>query len=454
MAARRVLTRSALAAAAYHTLIQDLRETAAYAALADAALPALRSLDAEDAHALGVRAAAAGLAPHDARADCARRRARLGSRVAGLEFRSPVGLAAGFDKQAEAPDALLRAGFGAVEVGTVTPLPQPGNARPRMFRLPADGAVINRFGFNSDGARAVRARLVAHWLPLVRRGMPPGEPRARGAPAGAPPRGLVGVNIGKNKDGDAAADYAAAARDLAPFADYLTVNVSSPNTAGLRALQGREQLRALIDAVRAARDALPWGLPRAAAARAPAPARGLDGDGASDVAPDFAADLVAGRAAPPPIFVKIAPDLTPSEVDDIVAVALAGGVDALIVSNTTVSRAGAGASPPALLAEAGGLSGAPLFAPSTALLRAVYARTRGRIALVGAGGVSSPAHALAKIKAGANLVQLYTALAYEGPTLVARINDGLEALLAAEGFENVADAVGADVPPGPPGAAA
>ena len=265
---------------AYHFLVQDLRATGPFHTLTERALAVLRAAvpDAESAHHLGVAAAAAGLCPVDAGLDDPDRAVALRCEVFGLPFRSPVGLAAGFDKQGEAMAPLLRAGFGFVEVGTVTPLPQAGNPKPRMFRLEEDAAVINRYGFNSDGADAVAARLRAYWLQLAR-----ATGGAPGAPSRPPPRGLVGVNIGKNKEGDAVADYTAGARRFAPFADYITVNVSSPNTPGLRALQGREALRTLLVAVLTARDALAWGAPSPAAAAA-----------------DPAARLIAARATPPP----------------------------------------------------------------------------------------------------------------------------------------------------------
>jgi dihydroorotate dehydrogenase len=454
----------ALAAlAGYHALVGDLRATSGYAwFVARVALPALRDerlVDAERAHGLAVAAASAGLAPVDGDVHGARRLRLLRQRVMGLDFRGPVGLAAGFDKQAEAMSGLLACGFGAVEVGTVVPLPQPGNPKPRMFRLPADGAVINRFGFNSDGLTAVEERLVQHWAPLIARGTFPGsdgdgafaKPAAPAPDALAPARGLVGVNVGKNKETaaeDAAADYARCVARLAPFADYLTVNISSPNTPGLRALQGKAQLRALLRDVRAARDALPWGV-------------GLVRIPPGDMSAILAAKALKARARPPPILVKIAPDLSPQDEDDIAAVVLeelgpaelGGGarfgarlVDGLIVSNTTVARPDTLAAPPALRAEAGGLSGRPLFAPSTQLLRRMYEKTRGRVALVGAGGVASAEDAYAKVRAGASLVQVYTALAYAGPGLAREISEGLADLLERDGFVNIKEAVGRDAP--------
>ena len=355
----------------------------AYSTLYSAAVaPALRLLDAETAHRAGVFAAAHGLLPRAKTADDAVLRTTL----FGRSVPNPVGLAAGFDKHGEAVDGLLGIGFGLVEIGSVTPKPQPGNAKPRVFRLPEDRAVINRYGFNSvghaDAAELLRAR-----------------------PAAAPGAGLLGVNLGKNKTSDdAAADYVAGVRALGGFADYLVVNVSSPNTPGLRALQRRDDLKQLLRAVRTAVDALP--------------------------------------APPPPLLLKIAPDLTAAEKADIAAVALGERVDGLIVSNTTISR------PPTLAAaaktEGGGLSGAPLRDLATETVRDMYALTRGKLTIVGAGGVGSGRDAYDKIRAGASAVQLYTALVYDGPPLVPRIKNELAALLKADGFASVADAVGAD----------
>jgi dihydroorotate dehydrogenase len=343
--------------------------------------PVLRMLPPEAAHRVTIRALAAGPLSTRAGTDDP----VLKTRAWGLQFPNPVGLAAGFDKDAEVFMPMLRLGFGFVEVGSITPRPQPGNPRPRVFRLAEDGAVINRLGFNSAGLAAAVANLR----------------RRAGAPGG-----IVGVNLGKNRDSaDAAADYAAGAAALARFADYLVVNVSSPNTPGLRALQAAGALRALLGAVRGA-------------CRAAVPDR------------------------PPPLLLKIAPDLAPDDRVDISRVALEGGADGLIVSNTTVAR------PPGLrgraAGESGGLSGRPLFGPSTELLREMYRLTEGRLPLVGVGGVSGGADAYAKIRAGASLVQLYTALIYEGPSLVGRIKRDLASRLRADGFASVAEAVGAD----------
>ncbi len=345
--------------------------------LAGLAMPLLRRLDPERAHRLTLRALRLGLGPSlGQRPDPA-----LSQTLWGLTFPSPVGLAAGFDKDAEAFPALLRAGFGFVEVGTVTPRPQAGNPRPRLFRLPEDGAVINRMGFNNAGMEAAAARL---------------EGRDRAA-------GIVGINIGRNKDAaDPIDDYRRCAARLAPLADYLVVNVSSPNTPGLREMQNRETLLELIAVVRAA----------------------------------------AGGGHAPPLLVKIAPDLTRDAVAEVCAFAEQAKPEGLIVSNTTTARPDDLTS--AARVQAGGLSGTPLFEASTALLREIYSRTGGRVPLIGVGGIGDATTAYAKIRAGASLVQLYTALAYQGPSLIARILEGLAAHLRADRFDDLAEAVGAD----------
>ncbi len=299
---------------------------------------------------------------------------RLAVSALGLSFPNPLGLAAGFDKNAEVPGAMLALGFGFVEVGTLTPRPQPGNARPRLFRLREDGAVINRFGFNNEGYDRAEAR-------LARR-----------------PAGLIGVNVGANKDAsDRIADYALGVKTFAPVADYLAINVSSPNTPGLRDLQRREAFDALVARVIAARD---------------------------------------GCATRRPLLIKIAPDLQERELDDIVAVALARRIDGLIVSNTTIARSATLRS--AHRGESGGLSGRPLFAPSTRLLAQAYLRLGGAIALVGCGGVEDAATALEKIEAGADLVQLYTSLALKGVSVVAEILDGLTRMVEERGAATLA----------------
>ena len=336
--------------------------------------PALFRLDAERAHGLAL--AGLKLRGGGARVGPA---GPLASTVAGLEFPNPVGMAAGFDKDGEVPDALLGLGFGFAEVGSITPLPQEGNPRPRLFRLTEDRAVINRMGFNNGGARTAAERLAQR--------------------AGRP--GIVGINIGANKDSvDRVADYATMARLMAPLASYLAVNVSSPNTPGLRALQDEGALGALLDAVLAA--------------------RGPDG---------------------PPVFLKVAPDLEPADIDAISRIALERKLGALIVSNTTISR------PPlrsAHAGEAGGLSGEPLRDLAQQRLRDFRKATGGAIPLIGVGGIATAEDAFARIRAGASLVQLYSAMVYEGPGIARRITKGLEALMRQYGFSAIAEAVGSE----------
>ena len=346
--------------------------------LHDLATPVLRLLDPEDAHRLTIVALRAGLGPRAAAADPI-----LATSLAGLRLANPIGLAAGFDKDAAAPGAMLKAGFGFVECGTTTPRPQSGNPRPRLFRLPADQAVINRMGFNNKGLDAFAAGLSAR-----------------------PPVGVVGANVGANKDSvDRAGDYVLGLRRLWTLADYFTLNVSSPNTPGLRDLQARAALEDLLGVVAEARTALKG-------------THGVDR----------------------PLFLKVAPDLATGAVEDIVETAVAFSLDGLIVSNTTIAR-------PASLTgahrgETGGLSGAPLFEPSTRMLAAFHAAAAGRLVLIGAGGIGSGAQAYAKIRSGAAAVQLYTALAFQGPGLVTRIARDLAARLRADGFASVAAAVG------------
>ena len=345
--------------------------------------PILRALPPETAHRLTLAALAAGLGGRAPTLDPP----ILAQRQWDRDFPNPIGIAAGFDKDGRVPDALLGLGFGFVEIGTVTPQPQPGNPRPRVFRLDAYGALINRLGFNSGGLDRLVARLQA-------RRRHPGGRKA----------GIVGVNIGRNRDGaDAVADYAEGVRRTAALADYLVVNVSSPNTPGLRDLQAGAVLEDLLRHLLAAR---------------------------------------AETGSSVPLLVKIAPDLAPEERADIATVALATGIDGIVVANTTVARPPGLRSPHA--GEAGGLSGRPLFEPSTALLGEIYRLTRGRVPLVGVGGVASAADAYAKIRAGASLVQLYTALVFAGPALLGQIKAGLAELLRRDGFTSVADAVGAD----------
>jgi dihydroorotate dehydrogenase len=336
----------------------------------------LSRLDAEDAHGLAIRALKSGLMPRDRRPDPP----SLRLEVLGRTLANPLGLAAGFDKNAEVPDALLGLGFGFVEIGSVTPRPQAGNPRPRLFRLGDDRGVINRMGFPGQGLGPALAR-------LQRR----------------PRQGVVGVNVGANKDSaDRVADYVTCAAALAPSADYLVCNVSSPNTPGLRNLQGRAQLGDLLKRVQ---------------------------------------DSIA--AHPVPLLVKIAPDATDDDLDDIVAVCRDLRVDGIIIGNTTLSR------PPSLRSarrgETGGLSGAPLMALSTEVLRKAARRVERQFLLIGCGGVGSGADAYAKIRAGASLVQLYSMLVYEGPPLVRRIKDELAALLARDRLASVVDAIGTDL---------
>ncbi|MFP5513504.1 MAG: quinone-dependent dihydroorotate dehydrogenase [Alphaproteobacteria bacterium] len=347
--------------------------------------PLLFRFDPETAHGLTIKALKTGLVPPARGKD----EPALHTCVWGLDFTNPVGLAAGFDKNAEVVDAMLNLGFGFVEPGRVTPRPQPGNPRPRLFRLVEQRAVINRMGFNNEGLEAFAQRLE----------------RRRAAPKRPP--GIVGANLGKNKDtADAADDYVIGVRRLAPLADYLVVNVSSPNTPGLRALQGRDPLRALLERVLEARAA-------------------------------------CGLTRNPPLLLKIAPDLTVEDKSDIAAVALESGIDGLIVSNTTIARPDS--IPAAMRSEAGGLSGAPLFEPSTSVLREIYALTGGKLPIVGVGGVATGEDAYAKIRAGASLVQLYSAMVYAGPAVVHRIRRELAELLRRDGFSSVAEAVGADL---------
>ncbi len=354
--------------------------------LADYALTLLRRLPPETAHRATLRALAMGLGPRSHAPDPP----RLATRLWGRMFPNPIGLAAGFDKNAEVPDAMLALGFGFTEIGTVTPLPQPGNPKPRLFRLEEDRAVINRLGFNSEGLDAVQRR-------LAKRRERPG--------IGIGP---VGANIGRNRvTGDEIEDYVRGVRALAPLVDYLVVNISSPNTPGLRDLQRKNTVERLMERVLPAR-----------------------------------AEAVPNN--PPPLLIKIAPDLTEDERSDLAQAALAGGIDGLIVANTTVAR------PETLRSgnahEPGGLSGRPLFAPSTQLIAEMARLTGGRVPIIGVGGIASGADAYAKIRAGASLVQLYTALTFAGPGLVQRIKRELDALLTRDGFATVAEAVGKAMP--------
>ncbi len=340
--------------------------------------PALFLLDAERAHGLALAALKALPLGGTARTS-----GPLAIAMAGLSFPNPLGMAAGFDKNAEVPDALLGVGFGFAEVGSITPLPQAGNPKPRVFRLAEDRAIINRLGFNNGGAEAALRRLT----------------RRLGQRQGTP--GIVGINLGANKDSaDRIADYAIMARLMAPLASYLAVNISSPNTPGLRALQDEAALTGLLDAV--------------------LEARGLSG---------------------PPVFLKVAPDLEPADIDAICRISIDRGLAALIVSNTTISR------PPLksrFAGEAGGLSGAPLKDLAQQRLRDFRKASGGAIPLVGVGGIASAEDAWARIRAGASLVQLYSAMAYEGPGIAARIVRGLERLMKRDGFATIAEAVGTE----------
>jgi dihydroorotate dehydrogenase len=340
--------------------------------------PVLRLLDPELAHGIAIQVLKSGFVPSPATFEDP----VLAASLWGMEFSNPIGLAAGFDKNAEVPDAMCRQGFGFVEIGSVTPRPQIGNPKPRLFRLARDNAVINRMGFNNDGMDVVADRL------------------AKGH------SGILGVNLGKNKDTqEARDDYVLGTERLARYADYIVVNVSSPNTPGLRLLQGTEQLKGLLSGVM---EALQKSIPEKR----------------------------------PPLLVKIAPDLADEDLIDIADVARETGIDGLIATNTTIQR------PPSLTdaqsSEMGGLSGAPLMIMSTSVLARMYELTEGKLPLIGVGGVSSGADAYAKIRAGASLVQLYSALVYQGPALVHRIKKELVSHLKHDGFSTVSDAVGAD----------
>lgn len=343
--------------------------------VADIGAKVLTALDPEAAHKATVRMLKLGLGPRVNTRDT-----RLSVNVAGLNFPNPIGLAAGFDKNAEAPNAALDLGFGFVEVGAVTPRPQPGNPKPRVFRLRDDAAVINRYGFNNDGLEAIADRLKLR-----------------------DKRGIIGANLGANKDADDRTDdYVQGIKALNGLVNFYTVNISSPNTPGLRALQGKEALSDLMKRVLAERNQSAPGVP---------------------------------------VFLKIAPDLTDEDKADIVDIARSMSLDGLIISNTTIERAATLRSQQA--DEKGGLSGKPLFAASTRLLREFYGELKDDIPLIGVGGVSSARDAYEKILSGASLVQLYTALVYEGPGLPSRILKELPAFLDADGFATIAGAIGA-----------
>ena len=337
-------------------------------------LAALHRLDPETAHAISIKALKAGLAPAPGPVTSP----RLRTQVAGLNLPNPVGLAAGFDKNGEVLGPLSQAGFGFIEVGAVTPRPQPGNPKPRLFRLTEHKAAINRFGFNNDGMQVMAQRL-----------------------ASRPKDAVIGLNLGANKESDdRPGDFAKVLAHCAAHLDFATVNVSSPNTEKLRDLQGKAALSALLSGVIETRDTLPQ---------------------------------------PIPVFLKVAPDLTPAELQDIAEVALETGVDGVIATNTTLSRDGLRS---VHKGEAGGLSGAPLFEKSTRVLAQLSELTNGSIPLIGVGGISTAEQAYAKICAGASAVQFYTAMVYGGLSLASDIAQALDQLLARDGFETVAQAVG------------
>jgi dihydroorotate dehydrogenase len=339
-----------------------------------AGLAALRAFDPETAHGLALRALKSGLAPLPAPVVSPRLRVTL----AGLDLPNPVGLAAGFDKNAVALGGLAKVGFGFVEVGATTPRAQEGNPRPRLYRLPEDRAVINRFGFNNEGVAAIVPRLAKR-------------------PAGM----VLGLNLGANKDSaDRAADFAQVLRDCGAHLDFATVNVSSPNTESLRDLQGAAALSALLRGVLDARATLPRAIP---------------------------------------VFVKIAPDLSDLELSEIADVALQSGIDGIVATNTTLDRKGLKS---ASSGQKGGLSGAPLFEKSTRVLARLSHLTQGKIPLIGVGGISSAQDAYAKICAGASAVQLYSALVYQGLSLIPQINRGLLDLIDRDGHQSISDAVG------------
>jgi dihydroorotate dehydrogenase len=344
-------------------------------------LPILRWLDPEDAHRLAIQGLRL-LPPLKLRTDDA----KLAVRAFGLNFPNPIGMAAGFDKNAEAPDALLRLGFGFVEIGTVTPRPQVGNPRPRLFRLDRDEAVINRMGFNNDGAEAVLRRLASR----------------------ANHGGIVGVNVGANKDSpDRVADYVQLIETFAPVASYFTVNVSSPNTPGLRNLQQGHILDDLLAKVIDARE------------------------------------RVREKAGDSPVLLKIAPDLSLAELDEVVQVARSRRVDGMIVANTTVARPSS-LRETARVKEQGGLSGRPLFRLSTRMVAETYVRVEGAFPLVGVGGIDSGGAALTKLRAGASLIQLYSSLTYKGLSLIDDIKNDLASTLLRTGRESLSEIVGAD----------
>lgn len=341
-------------------------------------LPVVHSFDPELSHKLAVKANKYGLIPKSSYKDPS----LLNNKVWGIDFQNPIGMAAGFDKDAEAVDGLLKLGFGFVEVGSVTPLPQSGNERPRVFRLSSNKAIINRYGFNSEGHEAVLERLKS-----VKRSA-----------------GVVGVNLGKNRDSpDPVGDYTQGIRIFSPVADYLVINVSSPNTPGLRDWQRKDQLKELLVKVKAARDE---------------------------------------QSVRPPLLLKLAPDLSLSELEDVASLITSPQcrVDGLVISNTSTERS---AELEAELAkEKGGLSGAPIARASTSMIATMYRLTKGAIPIIGVGGVFTGADALDKIKAGASLIQLYTAFIYHGPPRIPKLKKELAELLESEGYRNISEAIG------------
>jgi dihydroorotate dehydrogenase len=343
------------------------------------ARPLLHALDPEQAHELTLKSLEAGIYPRSVGPDDA----RLATRLWGLAFPNPLGMAAGFDKDARVAAPVLGMGLGFAEIGTVTPKPQAGNPRPRIFRLTRDGAIINRLGFNNGGHAAALARLARH-----------------------PPGGIVGINVGANRDAaDRAADYVAGIRCFYDVAGYFTVNVSSPNTPGLRDLQAPTALDDLLARVLAARS-----------------------------------ELMAAGKPNRPIVVKLAPDLAEADLEPVVRVLMARGVDGIAISNTTLARSGL--SDRSLGKEAGGISGRPLFHRSTVMLARLHRLTEGRVPLIGIAGIDSGAAAIAKIEAGATLLQLYTALVFEGPGLIARIKRDLAKYADANKLAHLSDATG------------
>ncbi|KAJ3158470.1 Dihydroorotate dehydrogenase (quinone), mitochondrial [Irineochytrium annulatum] len=375
------------------------------------------TMDPEDAHVWAIWLASVGLAPKDRSRETDDERLKM--KIWGKELSNPIGLAAGFDKHAQAIDPMLSLGFGLVEIGSVTPKPQPGNPKPRMFRLLPDRAVINRYGFNSDGHAEVEARLRArirdHLHSVARDGVSPdpaekeayGLAPTKGVPRSLHPGRLLGVNLGKNKlsPADSDEDYIRGVATLGPFADYLVVNVSSPNTPGLRSLQRREPMGRLLQMVRRERD-----------------------------------EKLPHR---PPILVKVAPDMTKEQMEDVAAVVLESKIDGVIVGNTTISRPRALMSDPKTIEETGGLSGPPLLPLALSQVRLLYSLVGGRVPIIGCGGITTAGDAIAYARAGASVVQIYTGLAYEGPGLVADIKSGIVERLRKE-KKTWADVIGSD----------